>query len=1140
MAHLPNYISYHYPISQQGRKGQGAAIFVHAMYKDLVSLWRLSKGLQAIWLRFSPVVFNTKADVMLGAAYIPPQSHLHSREEIQTYFTDLGMDIYDAQQEACLIILTGDLNAKLRLSSEFTISHPYIVARFPDLLHSRSLQGTHAFNAAGTFLTDMALMHDPLILTTGRGKGDTGQPTCANATRTEHILLHPDLFAKPYYICTMPHITQSDHTPLSITFHDLPFIHGMFKGSFKCTAHTCDEECRKHTNGLKLRWVNDPRRQDIYANLLASDATGHEEFHKAMVIKDLDKAWDAITNMIHRAACHPDVAFYKTWKCPRKDTSNNPHPVWFNTNCIRAKADMQHALSQRLDGQRYRALKRHYRRVVRQSKRAYINRKTVELAELLRSKNPDAYQILRQPYTRRAPTPIDVDTWQNYIAQHFGHAQSQPTPTLNNDTMAHDTPSVSQISASIASHLGKIHKGTATGFDGLPIEFIKFADCPNKDAAHTQNNIFLPLFAELFHTAILTGSIPQAWKAARLSPIYKKGPSLQPKSYRMLAINSIVYRLFANVVKDFTTTWCQTNHKIPDTQFGFYPGRNTLQPMFILHHCIADAKSRHTQKYGSRVYVAFMDFTQAYDSVDRNKLWSHLQKLQVPPYLLNIIKAMYTDDSYVLVDGGKRTSAIHPTKGVKQGCPLSPLLFALYINDFIQTLPPDFHSCGFPLRELGQFISHLFYADDLMLMSRNPYNLQRMLTALGMYSQLKGLTINISKSKVVVFNSRLPTADVFTFDGNPIEIVDEFTYLGMLFHKSGNLHFAEKQWSTAFARSIAHTLHMYRQFGLKRNHLDIMLQLFQTFVHPTSMYASHIWGTAFLQPHHLLTSDICLHHLHFLLKIAGLKHGINKWCIMHEFKQLPSQFFWWRAILKFWNKLLTTNSAVLLSVVKSDLALSKVSKYGWCANLTAAMQTLPLLSADNVDQAVLAVSQFRPVDVTATLQRVMLAHSHLWETFQGVPDFRGQQVHHRKLATYFHCFKRTAAVHKLPAYLSCATLPPQVVHNVLRFRLGAHRLFVERGRYLSIPWERRFCQRCGPSSSLVDDEFHMIFECKSFDNLRSDPQVHDVIVAANGSVRRFCNHPNFQVVAKFLSSCMHIVDNTVINGAEQPNLAEGH
>ena len=127
------------------------------------------------------------------------------------------------------------------------------------------------------------------------------------------------------------------------------------------------------------------------------------------------------------------------------------------------------------------------------------------------------------------------------------------------------------------------------------------------------------------------------------------------------------------MVRALVTRWCVATGKILDTQFGFYPGRSTLHPLFILRHLIQAARP-------GRLHAAFIDFKQAYDTIPRAVLWQHLQRISMPTCLLDALKNMYDQDCYVLVDGDKR-ARVQPNRGVKQGCPLSPFIFSLYIND---------------------------------------------------------------------------------------------------------------------------------------------------------------------------------------------------------------------------------------------------------------------------------------------------------------------------------------------------------------------------------------------------------------------------------------------------------------------------
>ena len=110
-----------------------------------------------------------------------------------------------------------------------------------------------------------------------------------------------------------------------------------------------------------------------------------------------------------------------------------------------------------------------------------------------------------------------------------------------------------------------------------------------------------------------------------------------------------------------------------------FPGRSTLHPLFILRH-LRQAAKKLKPRNSPRLHVAFIDFSQAYGTVPRQQLWSHLRRSAMPSTLPSVIKHMYENDEYILMDGVKR-ARVHPTKGVKQGCPLSPLLFSLYINE---------------------------------------------------------------------------------------------------------------------------------------------------------------------------------------------------------------------------------------------------------------------------------------------------------------------------------------------------------------------------------------------------------------------------------------------------------------------------
>ncbi len=191
--------------------------------------------------------------------------------------------------------------------------------------------------------------------------------------------------------------------------------------------------------------------------------------------------------------------------------------------------------------------------------------------------------------------------------------------------------------------------------------------------------------------------------------------------------------------------------------------------MFILRHLLHAAQTKNP--HGSpRLHAAFIDFKQAHDSIPRCALWEHLQRNCMPTFLLNIIQNLCDADEYVLVDGTKQ-ARVRPSRGVKQGCPLSPLLFSLYIND-VDCIARDVHGAVTGLADVH--VTHMLYADDLSLTANEPGQLQMMLYRLSAYALRKGLIVNTSKSEVVHFNSQRTRVHVFTPGGLQLADKDSF------------------------------------------------------------------------------------------------------------------------------------------------------------------------------------------------------------------------------------------------------------------------------------------------------------------------------------------------------------------------------
>ncbi len=150
------------------------------------------------------------------------------------------------------------------------------------------------------------------------------------------------------------------------------------------------------------------------------------------------------------------------------------------------------------------------------------------------------------------------------------------------------------------------------------------------------------------------------------------------------------------------------------------------------------------------------------------------------------MKDLYHADEYTLLDGDK-TASVQPSFGVRQGCPLSPLLFAIYFND-IDSIADGVKGAltGTP----NFLVTHMLFADDLCLMSSDPYHKQTMLNKLRAYAQRKSLTVNTQKSEVMCLNSYTSNLPPRFYDGVQLPYTDSFKYLGMVCDRHINLNTA--------------------------------------------------------------------------------------------------------------------------------------------------------------------------------------------------------------------------------------------------------------------------------------------------------------------------------------------------------------
>ena len=173
------------------------------------------------------------------------------------------------------------------------------------------------------------------------------------------------------------------------------------------------------------------------------------------------------------------------------------------------------------------------------------------------------------------------------------------------------------------------------------------------------------------------------------------------------------------------------------------------------------------------MYCAFVDYEKAFDTIVRDALWFKLVDSGVSCKMVKMIKSLYSKVLAAIKLQTDISSFFEISLGVKQGEPLSPLMFIMFINDvhseFLQSLDADSEEVnGINIQQMCLIL--LLFADDTVLFSTDPVELQLLLNKLNdfmtclwglakLYSTEWGLKVNTSKTKICVFQKRISNID---------------------------------------------------------------------------------------------------------------------------------------------------------------------------------------------------------------------------------------------------------------------------------------------------------------------------------------------------------------------------------------------
>ena len=414
---------------------------------------------------------------------------------------------------------------------------------------------------------------------------------------------------------------------------------------------------------------------------------------------------------------------------------------------------------------------------------------------------------------------ITVKEWQIYFQDMYKentglifHLMDARHPYLDQDIQLRE----------LNTTLNKLKPKKAPGPDGITNEFLKYSP-------HNMRKQLLDLMNRTLHT----GEIPQYWTSTNTIMLHKKGNKLDPNNYRGITLANTTTKIFTTILARRLNTWCESCDILPEGQAGFRKDRSCEDNIFVLQTKIAESLRRPKEK----LYIVFVDFRKAFDSIWHSILWDKLRRAGVSSQLLRVINNLYQKaNTQVKVNNTEFTDSIRLNKGVLQGDSLSPTLFSIMIHDIATYFEAKGHKNIIKEMEL------LLFADDLTITANNPIVMQEKMETLHSYCVENKLVVNIDKTKLMVCrrSNRKKGLRRITFNGEIIEEVKEYKYLGVTFTKSGTFHTAAKQFITR-AKAALGTI--WKPLIITRsNRWEPAQKLFDAVVKATLLYNAGTWA----------------------------------------------------------------------------------------------------------------------------------------------------------------------------------------------------------------------------------------------------------------------------------------------------------
>ena len=717
--------------NRQGSKSGGVCIGVHKSLQQGVTRVKVDCTDDIVAVKLQSKFFGLDKDTNLVNVYDSPVNGSYKKRRKAMSTEDPTTTLEHLQRVVSNIplredvILVGDFNARTGTLSDIlpldAHNNEFNPCNVGNLTLPERNNSDQKLNANGRPFIEL-IQTLGLVILNGRTLGDIfGAPTCiqhGGVSSVDYMCTSPCLYRKVRTF-TVENISHySDHRPLSMTLDtcNLSKNHGNIIKAHLTPAPnpfkwTRSEDPNLDTSMMFLMAQSDKNLTTDVADMLK---------RSVLSVEDAIKLNQDVVSTFTRVA-----ATITTKKGVQEHTSKKK---WFDKDCRIAKRIANQA-ERKVDShphnQDYRNQLFLKSKEYRATKRAKRNSFLHEMNKKINGSGAIDWNALKQLSDQHKDAEqFDIydlilfhkffnDLYNKSCSKESGHSSDLThIPSDHHESVSQLEVLNSNFSLpEIDDAIQKLKNNKSVSEDLISNEMLK-----------SLGQQFKLLLQKLFNECLQQGVYP--WNNSITTPLHKKGDRQNPDNYRAITVGSCLGKLFSSLLLkrllDFREVMC------PDypNQLGFRSGAQCNDHILTLNTVI-EKYVRHERR---RLFTCFVDYRKAFDTVCRDALLFKLQQIGIKGNFFKCISYMYNHSSTRIKLIKKLSAAIDVTVGTEQGHPMSPELFKLFIHDLSARLDA-IDELNLPVLN-GFKVSHLLWADDLVLLALDEISLQKLLDCL--------------------------------------------------------------------------------------------------------------------------------------------------------------------------------------------------------------------------------------------------------------------------------------------------------------------------------------------------------------------------------------------------------------------------